>query len=69
MNTEKAFVELRELLMQRRNESAKWLEKNAPEIIAEERHLTHEITPERAYFRYGYYAACIDFLTRMETTL
>ena len=65
MNSEKKFVEIRELLTQRRNESAKWLEKNAPEIM-ENRHHTSEITPERAYFRYGYYAACIDILSRME---
>lgn len=66
MNTEKTFVELRELLTQRRNESAKWLEHHAPEIIAENRHLTKEVTAERAYWRYGYYSACIDILSKME---
>lgn len=68
MNTEKTFVEIRELLMQRRNESAKWLEKNAPELVAESRHLTKEVTPERVYWRYGYYSACIDILSKMEAS-
>lgn len=68
MNVEKKFVELRELLTQRRNESAKWLEKNAPEMVVEEKHLTKDITPERVYWRYGYYSACIDILSKMEAS-
>jgi len=67
MNTEKKFVEIRDLLARRRQESAEWLKKFAPEIIAEEKHLTKDVTSERAYWRYGYYAACTDILNKMET--
>lgn len=66
MNVEKRFIEIRDLLMLRRNESAKWLETNAPEVIAEEKQLTKVITPERSYWRYGYYAAMCDILNQME---
>jgi hypothetical protein len=66
MNVEKRFTEIRDLCMLRRTESAKWLEAHAPEVIAEEKHLTKQITPERAYWRYGYYAAMCDLLNRLE---
>jgi hypothetical protein len=66
MNVEKRFTEIRDLLVLRRNESAKWLEVHAPEVIAEEKHLTKNVTAERCYFRYGYYAAMCDILNQME---
>ena len=66
MNVEKRFTEIRDLCLLRRNESAKWLEQNAPEIIAEEKHLTKNVTSERSYWRYGYYAAMCDILNQME---
>jgi hypothetical protein len=66
MNVEKRFTEIRDLCALRRDESAAWLQKNAPEIIAEEKHLTKDVTPERSYWRFGYLAAMCDILSQLE---
>lgn len=66
MTPETKVAELRDLMMKRRNELSAYLEKNAPEVLAEQKHLTHDVTPERVYWKYGYYACIHDILLQLE---
>lgn len=42
----------------------KWLDDNAPYVWADQKHL-EEHSPERAYWHYGYRAALVDVLKKL----
>jgi hypothetical protein len=53
--------DVRERLLQRKNEILEWLQRECPECSDEQKHLD-EGTTERAYWHYGYAVALKDVL-------
>ncbi len=53
------------VLVDRKNIIEEWLAKNSPSCLVEKLHLMEDVSPEKVYWNYGYYAAIRDMLDIM----